>query len=253
MPEHTGIQADSVIIHGGEAGPETDGADLAVLSVEERDRHERFRVPHRAAAYAAAHAVLRHCVGGLSGEQAKHVQFGRQRCVTCGDGAHGRPIVEWPPGGWEFSLSRSGPFWMVAVARGVRVGIDIEQIRPVAVDALMDSVLHDGERDHVAAAEPGERLREFMRCWTRKEAVVKASGIGITAGLREIDVAPGNPRPVVQHRAEGCSVVNWQLGDLTVPDGCIAALAVPVTSGVAPAAAMRAVPGRTTAPALGPW
>jgi 4'-phosphopantetheinyl transferase len=87
----------------------------------------------------------------------------------------GAPI---PRGGIHWSLShKSG--CVAAVAAPVPVGIDIEKIRPVK-EGLAERIAASGEW----GLFPGEGLSDFFRCWTAKEAVLKAAGVGI-AGLSE--------------------------------------------------------------------
>ncbi|MFI1936161.1 4'-phosphopantetheinyl transferase family protein [Streptomyces purpureus] len=206
--------------------------DLAVLTAEERARAGRFRQPDRGAAYAAAHAAARRCLAEQLRGSPELIRFGRRPCPGCGRPGHGRPVVEHPRTSWESSLSRSGPYWLFAATDGVRIGVDVERLRPLDtaglnVSRLGAAVLSVSERDHLAGLEPAARGRAFMRCWTRKEAVVKASGIGIEADLRELETRPWLPSAVVEHAVDGCPVTLWSVCDLPAGPHCAAALALP--------------------------
>ncbi|WP_409468010.1 4'-phosphopantetheinyl transferase family protein [Streptomyces sp. HC307] len=216
-----------VLVRSGRSVRCPDPRDLAVLSPEEKARARRFREPRRAAAYAAAHAAARRCLGERLGSPAGEIHFGRRPCPGCGKPDHGRPVVDWPRTSWESSLSRSGPHWLFAAADGVRIGVDIERVRPVSLNTLSSAVLSEAERDYLADIEPYLRQAAFIRCWTRKEAVVKASGIGIEAILSQIDVQPWEPRAVVEHRVAGCPTVTWAIRDLPAGPGYSASLALP--------------------------
>ncbi|WP_353962867.1 MULTISPECIES: 4'-phosphopantetheinyl transferase superfamily protein [unclassified Streptomyces] len=109
----------------------------------------------------------------------------------------------------------------------MRIGIDIERVRHVDLSALASAGLPEAERNYLADIEPYLRQAAFMRCWTRKEAVVKASGIGIEAALSQIDVQPWEPRAVVEHRVVGCPTDVWAIRDLPAGPDCSASLALP--------------------------
>jgi phosphopantetheinyl transferase len=126
---------------------------------------------------------------------------------------HGRPWAE----GVSFNVSHSGAIGLIAVAEaGRRVGIDIQQVRESTdFRALAARFFHPGE-----AAAIGDRRDAFFRCWTRKEAVVKALGLGLHHPLTSfvVDVDAEGPQPV-----EGVPGL-WVTG-LDVEAGYAAALA----------------------------
>ena len=125
----------------------------------------------------------------------------------------GRP---WLPG-VSFSVSHSGSLGLIAIAEGERrIGVDVERLRlDTDFRALAERFFHPEE-----AAAIGDDRAAFFRCWTRKEAVVKALGLGLAHPLDSFVVdfdAPG-ARPV--RGVPGLSVRG-----LEVPEGYAAALA----------------------------
>jgi 4'-phosphopantetheinyl transferase len=134
-----------------------------------------------------------------------------RRCEHCGDPVHGRPVVASVPP-VSFSLSHSHSVAVIAVVAGnVRVGVDIEAVRPRAkLTALARRVLSPREHADWQAAPPADQLERFLRAWTRKEAYLKATGLGIATDLRTVE--PGGP--------------GWTVVDLDAPPGAVAALAV---------------------------
>ncbi|MEP7068204.1 MAG: 4'-phosphopantetheinyl transferase superfamily protein [Usitatibacter sp.] len=87
----------------------------------------------------------------------------------------------------SFSVSRSGGATVVAVSRGV-VGVDLERVAPLAdLDALAACCLAQAEAENLAALPPDARTRFFYKCWTRKEAFLKALGVGLAVEPRGID------------------------------------------------------------------
>jgi 4'-phosphopantetheinyl transferase len=203
-----------VLVRSGRAADEIDTRDLALLEPAEMARYSTFRDNVRGARYAAAHAAVRRLFGELLDCAAGEIRFGRHACPGCGAPGHGRPFIRRPRTSWELSLSRSGPYWLCTAADGMRIGADIEVLRPVRVGRLTDAVLTRSERSFLAGL-PTERLQtEFLRCWTRKEAVTKASGIGIEAALGRLEVRPAQRRALVRHSVSGCPTDTWVVQDL---------------------------------------
>lgn len=220
-----------VLVRSGRSAHRPDPADLAVLSPEERAKAQRFGNAYRAAAYTASHAAVRRCLAECLDFPAIEIRFGRWPCPGCGRAGHGRPVIELPETTWESSLSRSGPYWLAAAADGVRIGVDIERYRPVDLKALGAVVLSEAERDYLGQLSPDLRQGAFMRCWTRKEAVVKASGIGIEADLRQIEVRPWELTALVEHQVADCAINTWAVRDLPGGADHSASLALPAETG----------------------
>ena len=178
-------------------------ADAGVLDREERERLASFHAEVHRNRFLVGRAMLRRALGQHMGCDPALVRF-----VT---GENGKPRAFAPDGtaGPHFNFSRSGDWAAVAVATGYEVGLDIEcfvdmpDLEPVAETAFSTSEL----AYWTALSEP-ERLVGFYRIWTRKEALTKATGDGLTNGPQTISVpvavlAPHQVRPV-----EG-----WALGD----------------------------------------
>ncbi|MFE6667976.1 4'-phosphopantetheinyl transferase family protein [Streptomyces sp. NPDC057697] len=221
---------DGVVVQYGRSTGRVAPSDLGLLSPEEHGRVAAFRDPLRSVYFAAAHAGVRRCLAGILECDPAEIRFGRRPCAGCGRVRHGRPRIDRPRTRWEFSLSRSGPYWVCAAAEGVRVGVDLERVRPMDVSSLAHSVLSAGERRHLGDVAPQFRAVEFLRCWTRKEAVVKASGIGIEAELGTIEVSPGQACARVNHRVTGCEFDSWSVTDLPTRTDLVSAIAVPACS-----------------------
>ena len=134
-------------------------------------------------------------------------------------GAAGKPELA-AAGELQFSCSSSRDVAVVAVARGRRVGVDVERLRPVREPlAIARSLLAEEEQAALAALAPAERDAAFLRCWTCKEARVKASGAGLGMGLDGFAVSVAeNVRP--QLLADGFAVRG-----VAAPAGHVAALA----------------------------
>jgi 4'-phosphopantetheinyl transferase len=155
------------------------------------------------------HVALRLVLGELTGTAPGSLQFER-RCGHCGRDGHGKPRLAGRSE-LDFSLSHSGGLVLIAVARGRRVGADVERVRArTDVLAIARGSLSARERRTIEAAETAEARRAaFFRCWTRKEAHLKGLGTGLAGGL---DTDPDE-------------AAGWQLRSLCAPPGYAATVA----------------------------
>ncbi len=213
----------------GTAETETVPRDLALLSVDERERLERIRVPGERVRFCSAHAGMRRVFSAYLGLDPSVIRFGRSLCPRCGSPEHGPPRVVSPETQLTFSLSHSGRQWMLAVAPGAPVGIDVEQDAGRDLAAAVRQVLSDAERVHFDALDEERERRLFLlRAWTRKEAVCKALGIGLAADVRTLDVQPGESGPVdVRFGMDASAAVEWTVTELAGGEDEVAALARP--------------------------
>lgn len=142
----------------------------ALVDDGERAAADRLVQPADAARSLLGHALRRLAVASQLGVAPEAIAFERLPCTRCGE-AHGRPVVVGGRG-VEVSLTRTAGLVAVATGpAGIAVGIDAEHRRR-AVDAGV--VLHPDERATVSTAA------DVLRTWVRKEAVLKATGTGLT-------------------------------------------------------------------------
>lgn len=189
-------------------------ADLAILSETERARAGRFVRPADRSRFVAMHAGARRLLARYLGADAAAIRFGRAPCCKCGSLEHGRPRIEWPATTLTHNLSGSGEHWLLAVADGRPVGVDLEILRDIDVERMAEASLTDAERAYLSGEPESRRLREFFRCWTRKEAVVKACGVGLAVKLTGLEVHPARrDRAEVRHSSGSCPDT-WLVEDL---------------------------------------
>jgi 4'-phosphopantetheinyl transferase len=222
----------AVHLFRGRAPTEPDAADLAILDAAELERFARM-VPTAGAQFAGSRAAVRRILAGYVRESPERLGFGRRRCPGCGSPDHGPPELTQPATGLAFSLSRSDDDWLVAVTADRLIGVDIEGAAAVDFDRVAPMVMTPAELAALRA-EPDEQARKavFLRCWTRKEAVLKASGIGLMAPLREIDVQPASSGLVTVSHEAVVGAASWSVRDVPAGPRCVAALAV--QAGLAP-------------------
>ena len=146
--------------------------------------------------------------------------------VVLVEGAHGRPRLDPMHGAaLDFNWSHSGDHALIAVARGIAPGIDLERRRPRPRALPIARRFFDSDEAESLAVLPEEaRAAAFLELWTAKEAVLKAHGHGISYGLQRLRIL-STPERLQLVRFEGEDTAAWQLQRLVVAPSLIAALA----------------------------
>lgn len=141
------------------------------------------------------------------------------------EGEHGRPSLAEPHGALAFNWSHSGDHALLAIARGIVPGIDLERLRPRprAMDIARRYFCVE-ETEALAALGPQQRDDAFLSLWTAKEAVLKATGHGIAYGLDRLQFTV-LPAPSRLLRLDGDDASAWQLQSLAPASGHVASLA----------------------------
>lgn len=205
--------------------PEELVAELrALLSPDEVARADRFHFARHRRRFTVGRGALRRLLGGYLGRAPEGVRFAY--------GAREKPhLAEPPPGSpLRFNLSNSSELALVAVTVGVEVGIDLEAVRPMDdALAISERFFSAAERTVLAACPEGERDQAFFRCWTRKEAYVKAVGDGIALGLDRFDVSldPGEGARLLALEGDPARAAAWSLTHVDPAPGYVGALALP--------------------------
>ena len=121
--------------------------------------------------------ALRNLLAGYLDHRAASLRFER--------GEHGKPRLA----GLQFNLSHTGNALLLGVSRHIELGVDLESAtRPVrSVAELARRWFAPGEAQALAALPETVRSPAFLRLWTCKEAVLKASGAGISSGLERVE------------------------------------------------------------------
>ena len=197
-----------------------------VLDARERERWSRFMREDDKALYLVAHAMLRRVLAAHSGVATPALHFSTI-CRFCGE-THGKPRLEDGAGALEFSLSHSGLHAVLAVCRTVPLGIDVEQVKPERDRTrLIEGVLSELERRAIEALPAEGQGLAFLRDWTRKEALLKATGHGLAIPLKSVTVSPPDAAPaLLAWTAEPPLEAPAQLLDLAARPGHLAALAM---------------------------
>jgi len=149
----------------------------ALLSTEERNRAARLATPEARRAFVAARGRLRQLLGLLSNRPPEGLRIGLD--------ARGKPRLEGDtPPRLRFNVAHSGGLLVCAVTLDHQVGVDVERVREeVDCDRIARRFFAAEEAQALSALPSRIRRQAFFACWTRKEAVVKATGEGFTRPL----------------------------------------------------------------------
>jgi 4'-phosphopantetheinyl transferase len=173
-------------------------AQLALLSDGERDRYVALRNDEDRARFATARLIARTALGRRVGIAPDEVDLDAT-CPRCG-AQHAKPVAGGPAAGLELSISHSGDRVAVAIAEGAQVGLDVEGAPALGGGDgrdLWEAVLRPGEQALVARLPEEVRGDAFLAVWTRKEAILKATGDGLDVAMTELEVSPGTAAPRV--------------------------------------------------------
>ncbi|MDX3802315.1 4'-phosphopantetheinyl transferase family protein [Streptomyces sp. AK04-3B] len=171
---------------------------LTLLDPVERGRHDETVAPGDRARFLVGCALSRLLLGELLDLPPADVPL-RRVCPRCG-GPHGKVRLDMPdaPAPYDFSVTHSGALVGVAVSSDGIVGLDVEDGEvPLDVDGAARTALSGTEFAALHALPPAERRLAFLRVWTRKEAVLKALGVGLRMPLRALEVSPPTAPPAV--------------------------------------------------------
>jgi len=198
----------------------------SVLAAEEQARAARFHFQPDRRQFIIVRAVLRLLLAGYLGQSAP--------AVTLGYTQFGKPFLLRPDGESKnaitFNVSHSHEVALLAFARGARIGVDVERVRPeLAGTHIAERFFSPREVAALRALPAAGQPAAFFRGWTRKEAFVKARGEGLSLPLRNFDVslAAGEPAALLHIESDPAEVQRWTLRTVTPTlSGYVAALAV---------------------------
>jgi len=186
------------------------------LSSDERLRAERFAFALHRNRFVVARAGLRKLLGERLGVQPNEVDLE--------SAAHGKPALgrRHAKDDLKFNISHSGGVVVFALARGREIGVDIEAVRPLPDrDDMAARCFSDKENEEFRNLPQSEKLEAFFNCWTRKEAVVKALGYGLSFPLDDFDVtlAPGRSARILRLGDMPAEKCGWDIRSfIPVPD-----------------------------------
>ncbi len=142
---------------------------------------QKFARPADRTRFAVCHAVLRVLLGGYLGASPSALSFERN--------AYGKPrLLPAVPASLQFNLSHTTGIGLLAVSNDLALGVDVEEIRPVEHD-IAERYFSVREQADLKRLTGSDWLEGFFHCWTRKEAILKAEGVGLSGKLDAFDVS----------------------------------------------------------------
>jgi 4'-phosphopantetheinyl transferase len=183
----------------------------AYLSPDERVRADRFISERARDHFAIARGRVRQLLGPLCGCPPAQIRFG----VAEG----GKPRLDDEGGRLRFNLAHSNDLMLCAVTLDREVGIDVEHAREdLEVEDIARRFFAGDEIRSLAAVPPALARDAFFACWTRKEAVIKATGEGLARPLDSfvVSVDPGHAAMVSADPVLG-SPEEWSLVPVPLP------------------------------------
>jgi 4'-phosphopantetheinyl transferase len=191
-----------------------------LLSPDEQERALRFRVDRARIAFVVTRGMLRWLLARYLRTAPRELRFRY--------GIQGKPILEGNSS-LSFNVSHTHGLAIMAFVVERAIGVDVEDVsRNMDAKQLAERFFSDSERQALRHLS-GEELRAaFFRCWTRKEAYIKAKGQGLALPLRQFDVsvAAGDRDALLATRPDPGEAARWTISDVPVNAAYAAAVAV---------------------------
>lgn len=155
---------------------------LTFLSHEEITRADRFLSPIHRQRFIASHGALRVILSQYLNISPGDIRFSISQ--------HKKPALQTPnPLGLQFNLSHSDEIAVCALTLNHAIGIDIEKMKISYNPDTAKRFFNPEEYDALLKLSPEERRPGFYRLWSRKEALIKALGLGLTLPLSSFSVS----------------------------------------------------------------
>ena len=195
---------------------------LGLLDQEERDRASRFHFEQHRRRFVLGRGFLRVLLGRYLGIEPEQVRFTY--------GLYGKPALagEHRAPGLRFNASHSHELAVYAFVLDDEIGVDVEYIKTdFAGEDIARHFFSAHEVETLLGLPETERAAAFFRCWTRKEAYIKAIGSGLSHPLDEFDVtlAPDAPAALLRDHRDPNATARWSMSNLEL-DGYAGALVV---------------------------
>ena len=195
----------------------------SVLDAHERERAGRFHFPAGRERYVASHGVLRVLLSLYTGVPPGDVTINR----SAGGKPSLAPADARSPLTFNMAHALDGALFAFRAGEG-ELGVDVEHVSADApIEEMSRASLSEREKSALDALPRGERRATFFQWWTRKEAVLKATGEGLAASLERLSVIPPELLPCGQGEDDAGSpaAASWCVWDLHPWRGFAGALA----------------------------
>jgi len=192
-----------------------------LLSSDERARAARFIHDLHRDRYIVAHGAMRCILAETLGRAPEELAFVSN--------AWGKPELA-EAGAPFFNLSHTANLGALAIGWRCPIGVDVEQVRPVEPEVTRHT-FSPAELAELSRLPRRDWLQGFYCCWTRKEAVIKALGLGLAQPLDAFDVtlAPDAPPRLLRLAGQPDAPSRWQLVHFAPADDILGAFAAPLS------------------------
>jgi 4'-phosphopantetheinyl transferase len=193
------------------------------LAPDELERAEQYVFRRDRERYILGRGILRAILSRYLGVKPAELSFSYNCC--------GKPSLAAPfhRNGFQFNVSHSDWLALYGVARGRKIGVDLERVNSdLDCEEIARHFFSKGEIAALCTLPEQSKHKGFYNCWTRKEAYVKAKGAGFSIPLDEFDVTliPGVPARLLHTEWEPQEVTRWSFEELRPGRGYAAAIAV---------------------------
>lgn len=206
----------------------------STLSADEIERASRFHFQKDRDNFIAAHGSLRQIIARYLHCEPYQLRFstneyGKPFLTRSNEFSRLANSATKVANELEFNLSHSGNCALIAVTLEHKVGIDVERIREdKELESIAKRYFSQSEVSELMALSSEQRALGFFHCWTRKEAYIKAHGLGLSLPLDSFDVslAPNKPTILRATRPDPKEAIRWTLLSLDVHSDYAGALVV---------------------------
>ncbi len=174
------------------------------------------------------HAIdgVRHMLGRAMVRRTLNATDGTPLTTEFAKTEWGKPYL--PNASIDFSISHSGNMIWAAFCPKGSVGIDVERISPLPELSQMTNMLHPDENAAIRKGPIRERTSLFYRCWVRKEAVLKASGKGLSRPLDSVRVLTTQSETGWFQSIDGQLPEHWTAYDIPQPENYLCSVAATI-------------------------
>lgn len=222
--EHPQLQDREIHIWRAELHGEAEqiAAFAQTLAPDEQQRAARLQDPEKRMEFIIGRAKLRHLLSRYLDMPPTQISFAYQQ--------HGKPVLARAArlSQLTFNVSHSHGIALYAIARGKAIGVDIEFVRSdFANETVIKHFFSPIEAAALRSLPPSQQTEAFFRCWTRKEAIIKALGEGLTHQPNTFSVSLKLGEPATLLNADGTPELSrWSLRELFPGARFVAAVAL---------------------------
>jgi len=193
------------------------------LSIDERIKAEHFHFERERRRFIVGRGILRRILGFYLSIKPVDLQFSY--------GKNGKPGLANSFGNRriDFNMTRSEGLALYGFALDRQIGVDVERMRDIPeMNRIVEIFFSERENDIFRSLPENRKKEAFFRCWTRKEAFIKATGNGLSQSLDRFDVSmdPDEPARLLGIEGSSKATTRWSIQDLKPAPGFAAAFAV---------------------------